>query len=148
MFTSGSGGKAYCAGGDVVTLYKAGLGQIANSSVLANFPAYEYLLDLALTTMKPIHIAFWNGVVMGGGVGLSCFAPIRIATDNTVFAMPETGIGFFTDVAASFFLPRLVGYPHEVNQFNPCLGMYLGLTGSRLKGKDLVHWGVATHYVP
>jgi enoyl-CoA hydratase/carnithine racemase len=77
---------------------------------------------------------------MGGGVGLSCHAPIRVATDNTMYAMPETGIGFFTDVAGSYFLPRIKG--------NSCLGMYLGLTGHRLKAKDVVTWGVGTHFVP
>lgn len=90
--------------------------------------------------MKPTEIAIWNGVVMGGGVGLSNHAKFRIATDTTVYAMPETGIGFFTDVAGSYFLPRMKN--------NPCLGMFLGLTGHRLKGKDLLTWGVATHYVP
>jgi len=77
---------------------------------------------------------------MGGGVGLSCHAPIRVATDNTLYAMPETGIGFFTDVAGSYFLPRIKG--------NSCLGMFLGLTGHRLKARDVVTWGVATHFVP
>ena len=77
---------------------------------------------------------------MGGGVGVSCHAPIRVATDNSVYAMPETGIGFFTDVGGSYFLSRVK------NNIN--MGMYLGLTGHRLKAKDLVQWGVATHYVP
>jgi len=77
---------------------------------------------------------------MGGGVGVSCHAPIRVATDKTVYAMPETGIGFFTDVGGSYFLSRVKG--------NISLGLYLGLTGHRLKAQDLVQWGVATHYVP
>lgn len=77
---------------------------------------------------------------MGGGVGISIHAPIRIATDSTVFAMPETGIGFFTDVGGSYFLPRLNN--------NISLGLYLGITGHKLKSKELVKWGVATHYVP
>jgi 3-hydroxyisobutyryl-CoA hydrolase len=90
--------------------------------------------------MKPLQVSIWNGFVMGGGVGVSVHAPIRIATDNSVFAMPETGIGLFTDVGASYFLSRIK------NNIN--LGLYLGLTGHRLKAKDLVRWGVATHYVP
>jgi enoyl-CoA hydratase/carnithine racemase len=89
--------------------------------------------------MNPLQIAIWNGIVMGGGVGLSCHSKIRIATDNTVYAMPETGIGFFTDVGGSYFLSRV----HN----NISLGLYLGLTGYRLKAKDLVRWGVATHFV-
>ncbi|KAL8988149.1 MAG: hypothetical protein Q9177_002729, partial [Variospora cf. flavescens] len=74
---------------------------------------------------------------MGGGVGLSVHAPIRIATENTVFAMPETGIGFFPDVGGSFFLPRLEGR----------LGTYLALTSSTLKGVQALYAGVATHYI-
>lgn len=91
--------------------------------------------------MKPKQISVWNGIVMGGGVGVSVHAPIRVATDNTVYAMPETGIGFFTDVGGSYFLSR-------VHEKNISLGLYLGITGHRLKSKDLVKWGVATHFVP
>ena len=91
--------------------------------------------------MKPTQISVWNGIVMGGGVGISVHAPIRVATDNTVYAMPETGIGFFTDVGGSYFLPR-------VKNNDISLGLYLGLTGQRLKAKELVQWGVATHFVP
>jgi len=90
--------------------------------------------------MKPKQISIWNGIVMGGGVGVSVHAPIRVATDTTVYAMPETGIGFFTDVGGSYFLSRVKN--------NICLGLYLGLTGHRLKSKDLVKWGIATHFVP
>ena len=71
--------------------------------------------------MKPIQIAFYDGIVMGGGVGITVHAPFRIATDNSMWAMPEAGIGFFTDVAGSYFLPRL--------DQNPAVGLYLGLTG-------------------
>lgn len=74
---------------------------------------------------------------MGGGVGLSVHAPIRIATENTVFAMPEAGIGFFPDVGGSFFLPRLEGQ----------LGTYLALTSDTLKGIQALYAGVATHYI-
>ena len=78
---------------------------------------------------------------MGGGVGISCYSPIRIATDNTVYSTPETGIGFYTDVSATYFLPR-------VKNGTTCVGQFLGLTGHRLKGKELVTWGIATHFVP
>lgn len=97
-------------------------------------------MDYQLVNMRPLQIALWNGITMGGGVGVSCHAPIRVATDKTVYAMPETGIGFFTDVGGSYFLSRVKG--------NISLGLYLGLTGYRLKAQDLVQWGVATHYVP
>lgn len=75
---------------------------------------------------------------MGGGVGISVHAPIRIATENSVFAMPEARLGFFTDVAGGYFLSRL----------RSNIGLYLGLTGARLKGKELVATGVANYYVP
>lgn len=96
-------------------------------------------MDYALTTMKPMQIALWDGIVMGGGVGISCLAKIRIATEKTVFAMPETAIGFYADVGGSFFLPRIKN--------NPSNGLYLAMTGTRLKGRELCAWGVATHYV-
>jgi enoyl-CoA hydratase/carnithine racemase len=75
---------------------------------------------------------------VGGGVGISVHAPIRIATERTLFAMPETAIGFFPDVGGSFFLPRLDGE----------IGAYLGLTGKRLKGVECLMAGIATHFVP
>ena len=78
-----------------------------------------------------------DGITMGGGVGLSIHAPFRIATENTLFAMPETTIGFFPDVGASFFLPRMEG----------SLGTYLALTSEQLKGVDAFYHGVATHYI-
>lgn len=74
---------------------------------------------------------------MGGGVGISIHAPIRIATENSIFAMPESAIGLFPDVGGSYFLPRLQG----------SLGYYLGITGSRLTGHQLVQTGIATHFV-
>lgn len=136
---SGTGEKAFCAGGDIVSIYNSGTGKI-DSNIKSDFFAQEYLLDYALTQMSPKQISIWNGIVMGGGVGVSVHAPIRVATDNTVFAMPETGIGFFTDVGGSYFLSRI--------RKNINLGLYLGITGHRLKAKDLVKWGVATHYIP
>src|SRR5260370_9303573 len=75
---------------------------------------------------------------MGGGVGVSVHGSIRVATEAALLAMPETAIGMFPDIGASFFLPRLPGH----------LGMFLCLTGTRLRGADTVHAGLATHYVP
>ena len=57
--------------------------------------------------MKPIQVVFWDGIVMGGGIGISYHAPIKIATEKTVFAMPETAIGYFTEVGASYFMPKI-----------------------------------------
>jgi enoyl-CoA hydratase/carnithine racemase len=96
IIMSGAGGKSFCAGGDISSLYhlkKNG----ADDKVIKDFFRYEYLLDYLLTRMRPIHIAMWNGYVMGGGVGISINAPIRIATDNTMFAMPGKNLIIFRD---------------------------------------------------
>jgi 3-hydroxyisobutyryl-CoA hydrolase len=89
----------------------------------------EYNLDHIVATYSKPYVAFMDGITMGGGVGLSVHAPFRIATERTVFAMPETTIGFFPDVGGSFFLPRLDG---EV-------GTYLALTSERLKGVNALY---------
>ena len=136
MLLSGAGGKAFCAGGDIVSIYHLkAKGDILSRS---EFFFKEYLLDHALATTNATLVALWNGIVMGGGVGLSMQAPIRIATEKSVFAMPEATIGFFCDVGGSYFLPRILN--------NPALGLFLGLSSHRFKAKELVEYGVATHY--
>lgn len=134
IMLAGAGGKALCAGGDVVALYHAGKAGADTSS----FFRKEYTLNHLISTLATPYVAFLDGVTMGGGVGLSVHGRYRVATERTLFAMPETAIGFFTDVGGSYFLPRLAGR----------LGAYLALTGARLKGADAVHAGIATHYVP
>ena len=137
MLISGRGEKAFCAGGDIVSLYKA-----RGTDVNRNFFAQEYIVDNGLATLSDhgaTQIALWNGITMGGGVGVSAHAPIRIATNNSVYAMPETGIGFFPDVGGSYFLARV--------KDDISLGLYLGISGFRLKGEDLLQWGIATHFV-
>ena len=135
----GAGDKAFCAGGDVRSLYDGrGAPGGAGAASQEAFFREEYTLDHALATMSPRLVAVYNGITMGGGVGLSINAPHRIATERAMFAMPETGIGLFPDVGGSHFLPRL---PGEV-------GMYLALTGARIKGRDLVAAGIATAYMP
>lgn len=129
VMISGTGGKAFCAGGDIVSIYNLNKNG-ASKDEKGQFFADEYLMDYSLTTMSPIQIALWNGIVMGGGVGVSCHSPIRIATEKSMYAMPETAIGFFCDVGGSYFLSRVK------NNIN--LGIYLGLTGHRLKAQDLV----------
>eukprot|EP00358_Blepharisma_japonicum_P002657 CAMPEP_0202949758 /NCGR_PEP_ID=MMETSP1395-20130829/16589_1 /ASSEMBLY_ACC=CAM_ASM_000871 /TAXON_ID=5961 /ORGANISM="Blepharisma japonicum, Strain Stock R1072" /LENGTH=291 /DNA_ID=CAMNT_0049653061 /DNA_START=236 /DNA_END=1108 /DNA_ORIENTATION=- len=108
-----------------------------NSYILSEFFKREYIVDYALAKLNQMQICIYDGIVMGGGVGISIHAPIRIATENSIFAMPESGIGFFPDVGGSYFLPRLQG----------SLGYYLGITGSRLTGYQLVQAGIATHFV-
>ncbi|RAK99498.1 mitochondrial 37S ribosomal protein mS47 [Aspergillus ibericus CBS 121593] len=137
IMLSGAGSKALCAGGDVLALAleneKGPEGQQASS----DFFAQEYRLDHYIATYTKPFISVMDGITMGGGVGLSLHAPFRIATERTVFAMPETTIGFFPDVGASHFLPRLDGE----------LGTYLALTSERLSGVQALYAGVATHYL-
>ncbi|EAR91165.2 enoyl-CoA hydratase/isomerase (macronuclear) [Tetrahymena thermophila SB210] len=139
VWINGAGGKAFCAGGDIKSLYDAKKsGKPEELPILDTFFREEFTLDYELANMKPTQIAVMDGIVMGGGVGISVHAPIKIATENSVFAMPEAKIAFFTDVGGGYFLSRL----------RSNIGLYLGLTGARLKGKELVATGVANYYVP
>ncbi|GLA12330.1 hypothetical protein AnigIFM63309_009390 [Aspergillus niger] len=137
IMLSGAGSKALCAGGDVAALAlqneKGPEGQQASSDFFAD----EYRLDHLIATYQKPFVSVMDGITMGGGVGLSVHAPFRIATERTVFAMPETTIGFFPDVGGSFFLSRLDGE----------LGTYLALTSERLHGVQALYAGVATHYL-
>lgn len=138
IIIGGAGPKAFCAGGDVATLVKSNT--TGGTSGIADSQAYfgvEYQLDHLIATYQKPYIAYMDGITMGGGVGLSVHAPIRIATERTVFAMPETSIGLFPDVGGSFFLPRLDGR----------IGTYLALTSERLKGVNAFYAGIATHYI-
>ncbi|KAI5811080.1 ClpP/crotonase-like domain-containing protein [Peziza echinospora] len=138
----GAGPKAFCAGGDVRVLAKQNRTEEGKPNKegirkSTEYFALEYTLDHLIATYSKPYVAFMDGATMGGGVGLSMHAPFRIATERTVFAMPETKIGFFPDVGASFFLPRMDGE----------LGMYLALTSEMLKGVDTLYAGIATHYI-
>lgn len=117
-------GRAFCAGGDVAALAKQNKQGEAGQQESKDYFALEYKLDHLIATYPKPYVAFMDGITMGGGVGLSVHAPFRIATEKTVFAMPETTIGFFPDVGASFFLPRMDGE----------IGTYLALTSEQLKG--------------
>ncbi|KAF9210300.1 hypothetical protein BGZ59_009623 [Podila verticillata] len=132
----GAGEKAFCAGGDVRQVVE--LANAGKHNEALDFFAEEYKLNHMIATLQTPFVAILDGITMGGGVGLSVHAPFRIATEKTLFAMPETNIGLFPDVGGSFFLPRLDGET----------GTYLGLVGTRLKGIDTVYAGIATHYVP
>ena len=100
-------------------------------------PLISVRLDHLTSVLRTPYVSLYNGIAMGGGIGISIHGKYRIATENSIFAMPETAIGFHPDVGGSFILPRLSG----------SLGMFLGLTGYRLKGPDVFHAGIATHYV-
>lgn len=131
----GIGEKAFCAGGDVTAL--AQYNKEGGWQKSADYFALEYTLNHYIATYKKPYVAIMDGITMGGGVGLSIHAPFRIATERTLFAMPETTIGFFPDVGASFFLPRM----------NGSIGTYLALTSDRLKGVNVFYSGIATHYL-
>src|SRR5215831_190519 len=132
----GAGHRAFCAGGDVRALRQYELDGEHHKA--ETFFREEYELNLAIATYPKPYVALIDGICMGGGIGLSVHAPYRIATERAAFAMPETAIGFFPDIGATFFLPRLPGR----------LGAYLGLTGVRMQGGDAVHAGLATHFTP
>lgn len=132
----GAGEKAFCAGGDIRALVEAR--NRGDVGFLADFYGDEYRLNRRIKTFPKPYVAMIDGIVMGGGVGLSVHGGYRVAGERTLFAMPETGIGFFPDVGGGYFLPRCPGK----------IGMYLALTGARLKAADALHAGIATHYVP
>jgi enoyl-CoA hydratase len=136
VLIKGAGERAFCAGGDIRLLYELLVRE--GPEVAAGFYAVEYPMNARLHHLPKPWIALLDGITMGGGVGISVHGSHRIATERTVFAMPETGIGLFPDVGATYVLPRLPG----------AIGMYLGLTGARLGAADCLHVGLATHFVP
>lgn len=135
VIVKGAGEKAFCAGGDVKAIVEEGFK--GNKKLGKDFFKNEYKTNGLIGSYKIPYIAFIDGIVMGGGVGLSVHGQYRIATERTLFAMPETQIGLFPDVGGSYFLPRMSGR----------LGWYLALTGIRLKGSDVFRAGIATHFV-
>ncbi|GGD44645.1 enoyl-CoA hydratase/isomerase family protein [Erythrobacter arachoides] len=128
-------GRGFCAGGDVQLVRTSAL-EDGGAAGRAFFHAEYRLNHLMFTYPKPI-VAFMDGVTMGGGVGISQPCPYRVATENTLFAMPEGSIGLFPDVGASWYLPRLPG----------ATGRFLALTAARLDGAECLWAGLATHYI-
>ncbi|MFB0872750.1 MULTISPECIES: enoyl-CoA hydratase/isomerase family protein [unclassified Sphingobium] len=127
-------GRGFCAGGDIALIANSAKADCVEAEA---FFHVEYRMNhLLFVYGKPI-VAFIDGIVMGGGVGLSLPARFRVATERTNFAMPETGIGLFPDVGGGWFLPRLPGR----------VGAWLAATGSRIDGADCVAIGIATHYI-
>ena len=130
-----AGERGFCAGGDIRMIAESGAGDASEAKA---FFKVEYRLNhLMFEYPKPI-TAIVDGIVMGGGVGISEPADVRIATERTTYAMPETGIGLFPDVGGGWFLPRLPGQT----------GVWLALTGARLKAADTVALGIHSHFVP
>lgn len=130
----GTGEKAFCAGGDVRAVWEAGR---QGGDLTRTFFWEEYSLNRLIHAYPKPYVAMIDGITMGGGVGLSVHGSHRIAGDRTMVAMPETAIGFFPDVGATWVLSRLEGE----------IGMYMALTGARLKAADALYAGFATHYV-
>jgi len=130
------GSRGFCAGGDIAFLRNSALNDGGVSG--RKFFHDEYQLNHQMFAYEKPIVAFMDGVTMGGGVGISQPAKFRVATENTRFAMPETGIGLFPDVGGGWFLSRLGGR----------LGQFLTLTGARLKGEECLWAGLASHYVP
>jgi enoyl-CoA hydratase len=135
ILLEGAGDRGLCAGGDIRSLYdsiRAGgdLGKV--------FWREEYILNARIASLKKPYVAIMNGVVMGGGVGLSAHGAHRVVTEKTQLAMPETGIGFFPDVGGTWLLSRAPGQ----------LGIYYGLTGQSMTGMDAIRCGFADLLVP
>ncbi|GAA0622786.1 enoyl-CoA hydratase/isomerase family protein [Brevundimonas kwangchunensis] len=130
-----AGERGFCAGGDIRMIAESGAGDASEAKA---FFAVEYRLNHLLFEYPKAVTAIVDGIVMGGGVGISEPADVRIATERTTYAMPETGIGLFPDVGGGWFLPRLPGET----------GTWLALTGARLKAADTVFLGIHTHYLP
>jgi enoyl-CoA hydratase/carnithine racemase len=131
-----AGERAFSAGGDIRALYD--LGNAGRHAAALQFWRDEYPLNVSIKNFQKPYVALIDGLVMGGGVGLSVNGSHRVAGDRFQFAMPEVGIGFFPDVGATWFLPRMPGE----------LGTYCGLTGERFGSADAVTAGIATHRIP
>ena len=129
-------GRGFCAGGDVNLVRQSALTDGGERGRKFFYEEYQ-LNHLLFAYPKPV-VAFVDGITMGGGVGISQPGRFRVATENTRFAMPETGIGLFPDVGGGWYLSRLQGR----------LGQYLALTGARLDGAECLWAGLATHYLP
>jgi enoyl-CoA hydratase len=128
-------GRGFCAGGDIAFLRNSALNDGGVSGRKFFYDEYQ-LNHLLFTFPKPV-VSFMDGITMGGGVGISQPSRFRVATENTRFAMPETGIGLFPDVGGGWYLSRLEGR----------VGQYLALTGARIDGADCEALGLATHYL-
>ena len=130
----GAGPKAFCAGGDIRALYAQ---LAAGATDLHRFFAVEYALDYRIHTYPKTIVAVMDGIVMGGGMGISQGASVRLVGDRTKMAMPETAIGLFPDVGGSYFLSRVPGK----------VGVYLGLAGPTIGAADAIYCGLADVYV-
>ena len=130
-----SSDRAFCAGGDMKRIRQYCIDE--NFDAVEHYFTHEYALNLAIANCSKPYLALIDGIAMGGGLGVSIHGRFRVVTEKAVLAMPETRIGFFPDVGASYFLPRLP---------SRC-GYWLGLTSASVKGSQAVAVGLATHHV-
>ena len=135
VLLSGAGDRGLCAGGDIVAIYRAVLG---GRDEALRFWADEYQLDAAIARYPKPYVSLMDGLVLGGGIGLSAHGGIRVVTERTRVGMPEVSIGFFPDVGGTYLLARAPGE----------LGTHLGLTGGTESGADAIAIGLADHFVP
>ncbi|HEY8873736.1 MAG TPA: enoyl-CoA hydratase/isomerase family protein [Stellaceae bacterium] len=138
VLVRGAGERAFCAGGDVRAIAEAGRGIAGDPALTSIFFAEEYQLIRRIHRFRKPYLAIIDGITMGGGAGVSVNGAWRIATERTLLAMPETGIGLFPDVGATRFLNLAPGH----------VGRYLALTGARLGPADSLYCGFATNFVP
>ncbi len=138
VMITGAGDRAFCSGGDIKSVAEAVKQGGDARAEAGEFFRAEYTLNHRIFTYPKPYIALVDGIVMGGGKGVSAHGSHRIVTENAVFAMPEATIGFFPDVGGGYFLPRCPGQT----------GLYLALTSRRAKTFDTLYIGFATHFVP
>jgi len=137
--------SSFCSGGDVKAVWEEGSqgdmhGKGIPGLLTADFFRDEYSLNYKMAVNDRIpQVSLWDGIVMGGGVGISIHGRYRVATEKTIFAMPEMAIGLFCDVGSMWWMPRIL---------KGGLAPYVALTGARLKPQDLIYTGIATHYIP
>ncbi len=132
----GAGDQAFCAGGDIRALYEAY--KRGDLDFQYTFYREKYALNQLIYRYPKPFVAFMDGMTMGGGAGVSVHGSHRVATENLVYAMPETGVGLFPDVGHTWFLPRRPGHT----------GYYLGLIGARIQAADAMDLGITTHFIP
>lgn len=146
VFLDGSGERAFCAGGDIVSMYKSMQASESNkndpdaenSLALQEFFTQEYQLDYLIHTFSKPILVWGNGIIMGGGLGLMSGGSHRVVTENSRIAMPEISIGLYPDVGGSYFLNKMpAGY-----------GLFLGLTGAFINATDALHSNLADYFVP
>ncbi|MGV9800287.1 enoyl-CoA hydratase/isomerase family protein [Mycobacterium sp. NPDC003449] len=135
VLLTGAGERGLCAGGDIVALYHSAR---ADGAAARQFWYDEYRLNARIGNFAKPYVAVMDGIVMGGGVGVSAHGSVRIVTDTTKMAMPEVGIGFIPDVGGTYLLARAPG----------ALGLHAALTGASFSGADAIAMGFADHYVP